>query len=186
VSHGNHGWILTGFTATADPLATASFRITSVRVTGPLYGLQSRDGYDMPPDTKLTPTQLRRYFTPWRYTPMRMVWDGRYVSIQPVPVIVAVVPAPRAPAASSPSATVRSATASSTQAALAGAAAASTPGSGGSAGGGARPDNQPAAVGFETLATIVIGLGAMIAVGLALVRRRQPGAVDHRGLRVSR
>ena len=32
VSHGNHGWILTGFSATADPLTTASFRVTSVRV----------------------------------------------------------------------------------------------------------------------------------------------------------
>lgn len=85
VSHGNHGWILTGFTATADPARTASFKVTSVRVVGPLYGLQSRNGYDMPPDTKLTPTQLKRYFTPWRYAPKRMIWDGRYISIQPVP-----------------------------------------------------------------------------------------------------
>jgi len=85
VSHGNHGWILTGFTATADPSSTASFKVTSVRVVGPLYGLQSKNGYDMPPDTKLTPTQLARYFTPWRYAPQRMIWDGRYVSIQPVP-----------------------------------------------------------------------------------------------------
>ncbi len=92
VSHGNHGWILTGFTATADPLTTASFKVTSVRVVGPLYGLQNRDGYDMPPDTMLTPSQLRRYFTPWKYTPMSMVWDGRYVSIQPVPGVVAVTP----------------------------------------------------------------------------------------------
>jgi len=91
VSHGNHGWILTGFTASADPLTTASFKVTSVRVVGPLYGLQSRNGYDMPPDTKLTPSQLRRYFTPWKYAPMSMVWDGRFVSIQPVPVVVAVI-----------------------------------------------------------------------------------------------
>jgi hypothetical protein len=86
VSHGNHGWILTGFTATADPLTTASFTVTSVRVVGPLYGLQSRNGYDMRPDTKLTPGQLRRYFTPWNYAPMSMAWDGRFVSIQPVPI----------------------------------------------------------------------------------------------------
>jgi hypothetical protein len=85
VSHGNHGWILTGFTATADPASTASYKVTSVRVVGPLYGLQSRNGYDMPPDTKLTPAQLKRYFTPWKYAPRAMVWDGRYVSIQPVP-----------------------------------------------------------------------------------------------------
>jgi hypothetical protein len=89
VSHGNHGWILTGFTATADPLTSASFRVTSVRVVGPLYGLQSRNGYDLPPDTRLTPTQLRRFLAPWKYAPMSMAWDGRFVSIQPVPVTVA-------------------------------------------------------------------------------------------------
>jgi hypothetical protein len=92
VSHGNHGWILTGFTASADPLTTASFEVTSVRVVGPLYGLQSRNGYDMPPDTKLTPSQLRHYFTPWKYAPMAMVWDGRFVSIQPIPVQLALIP----------------------------------------------------------------------------------------------
>ncbi len=84
VSRGNHAWILTGFTATADPAATSNFRVTSVRVTGPLYGLQSKNGYDMKPNTKLTVAQFRRFFTPWRYAPKRMVWDGRYISIQPV------------------------------------------------------------------------------------------------------
>ena len=71
VSHGGHGWILTGFWATADPAKTSSFRVTSVRVIGPLYGLQSKNGYDMPPNTKLTPTQLKRFFTPWKYAPKR-------------------------------------------------------------------------------------------------------------------
>ncbi len=89
VAHGGHGWILTGFTATADPAWTAGFRVTSVRVVGPLFGLQSRNGYDMPPDTKLTPAELKRYFTPWKYAPKQMVWDGRYVSIQPVPAALA-------------------------------------------------------------------------------------------------
>lgn len=86
VSHGNHGWILTGFRATADPAKTGRFTVTSVRVTGPLYGLQSKNGYDMPPNTKLTTAQLKGFFTPWKYAPRAMVWDGRYVSIQPVPV----------------------------------------------------------------------------------------------------
>ncbi len=61
VSHGNHAWILTGFTATADPAVTSRFTVTSVRVVGPLWGLQSRSyGYDMRPDTRLTPRQLQR------------------------------------------------------------------------------------------------------------------------------
>ena len=63
VSHGNHGWILTGFRATADPAKTSSFTVTSVRVTGPLYGLQSKNGYDMAPNTKLTTAQLKRLVT---------------------------------------------------------------------------------------------------------------------------
>jgi len=108
VSHGNHGWILTGFRASADPATTSSFTVTSVRVTGPLYGLQTKGGYDMAPDTKLTTAQLKRYFTPWKYAPMSMVWDGRYVSIQPIPrgtPTTPSVPAPRtsAPAADAPS-----------------------------------------------------------------------------------
>jgi hypothetical protein len=86
VSRGNHGWIMTGFSATADPARTSSFKVTSVRVVGPLWGLQSRSyGYDMRPGKSLTVKQLRGFFTAWWYAPKRMVWDGLYVSIQPVP-----------------------------------------------------------------------------------------------------
>ncbi len=84
VSRGNHAWVLTGFTATADPATTANFKVTSVRVTGPLYGRQSRNGYDMKPNKKLTVAQFKRFFTPWRYAPKRMIWDGRFISVQPV------------------------------------------------------------------------------------------------------
>ena len=87
VAHGTHAWILTGFTATADPLVTDDFRVTSVRVTGPLWGLQSRSqGYDMRPNTKLALAQLNDYFTPWHYAPIPMAWEGQWVSIQPVGV----------------------------------------------------------------------------------------------------
>jgi hypothetical protein len=107
VSHGNHGWILTGFRATADPAVTTAFRVTSVRVTGPLYGLQSRNGYDMAPNTKLTTAQLKRFFTPWKYAPKAMIWDGRFVSIQPVPkaapAAAAAAPAPSRAASALPS-----------------------------------------------------------------------------------
>jgi hypothetical protein len=85
VSHGNHGWVLHGFTATADPLKTSTFTVTSVRVSGPLWGLQNSSfGYDMRPNTKLTVTQLKRFFTKWWYAPKRMIWDGKFVSIQPI------------------------------------------------------------------------------------------------------
>jgi len=86
VAHGNHAWIITGFSATADPATTKKFTVTSVRVVGPLWGLQSRTrGYDMRPNTKLTPRQLKSYFTPWHYAGVRMAWEGRWVSIQPIP-----------------------------------------------------------------------------------------------------
>ncbi len=85
VSHGGHAWILTGFTATADPAVTNRFTVTSVRVTGPLWGLQSRSyGYDMHPDKKLTRQQFRSFFTPWHYAGVRMAWEGDWVSVQPI------------------------------------------------------------------------------------------------------
>jgi hypothetical protein len=85
VAHGDHAWILTGFTATADPAVTTRFSVTSVRVVGPLWGLQNRTyGYDMRPDTRLTPSQFKGFFTPWHYARIRMAWEGRWVSVQPV------------------------------------------------------------------------------------------------------
>ena len=97
VSNGGHGWVMTGFTATADPATTDSFRVTTVRVTGPLYGLQSKNGYDMPPNTELTASQFKRFFTPWHYAPKPMIWDGLYVSIQPTaPDLPAPTPSPTA------------------------------------------------------------------------------------------
>ena len=97
VSHGNHAWVLTGFTATADPAVTSRFSVTSVRVVGPLWGLQSRSyGYDMRPDTKLTPAQLKGFFTPWHYAGVRMAWEGQWVSVQPV-AAKAARPAPATP-----------------------------------------------------------------------------------------
>ena len=96
VSHGNHAWLLVGFTATGDPVTDPAFRVTSVRVVGPLYGLQSRTyGYDMAPNKKLTVAQFQHFFTPWWYAPKRMIWDHKYVSIQPVPTPKPAVAAPK-------------------------------------------------------------------------------------------
>ena len=95
VAHGNHAWLLTGFNATADPTTTGRFTVTSVRVVGPLWGLQSRSyGYDMRPDTKLTPAQLKTFFTPWHYAGVRMAWEGDWVSIQPIGSSSLPAPAP--------------------------------------------------------------------------------------------
>jgi hypothetical protein len=128
VAHGDHAWVLTGFTATADPARTSHFTVTSVRVTGPLWGLQSRSyGYDMRPDTRLTPAQLQGFFTPWHYARIRMAWEGRWVSIQgipgtasratvtrtPAPPKATARPAAGAPSTASPRATVSARSAAS-------------------------------------------------------------------------
>ena len=85
VAHGNHAWILTGFTATADPAITSRFSVTSVRVVGPLWGLKSVTyGYDIRPDRRLTARQFASFFTPWHYARIRMAWEHRWVSVQPV------------------------------------------------------------------------------------------------------
>jgi hypothetical protein len=108
VAHGNHAWLLTGFTATADPAATGRFTVTSVRVVGPLWGLQSTSyGYDMRPDTKLTPTQLKTFFTPWHYAGVHMAWEGDWVSIQPVGSLGSVAPAPTPKPKATPKPTAR-------------------------------------------------------------------------------
>ena len=97
VARGSHAWVLTGFSATADPAATTRFRVTSVRVTGSLWGLQSRSyGYDMAPNTRLTPRQLAGFFTPWHYAGVRMAWEGRWVSVQPRGGLAA-APSPASP-----------------------------------------------------------------------------------------
>lgn len=89
VMHGAHAWVLHGFTATADPAVTSHFTVTSVRVTGPLYG-KSGNTYDLPPDARLTTATFRSYFTPFHYGRVRMVWEGRYVTIQAIPRVAAV------------------------------------------------------------------------------------------------
>ena len=108
VSHGNHAWVLTGFTATADPAKTSRFTVTSVRVVGPLWGLQSRSyGYDMRPDRRLTPSQLKGFFTPWHYGRVRMAWEAKWVSVQPVATTTVKAPAPKPKAAATPRPTPR-------------------------------------------------------------------------------
>ena len=49
----------------------------------------------MAPNKKLTVAQFQHFFTPWWYAPKRMVWDHKYVSIQPVPTPKPAVAAPK-------------------------------------------------------------------------------------------
>jgi hypothetical protein len=186
VAHGNHAWVLTGFTATADPAITTHFTVTSVRVVGPLWGLQSRTyGLDMRPDTKLTPRQLAGFFTPWHYTSVPMAWENLWVSVQPIAVQTATSapmatprPSPKATRAPSPTATaaatasVAATSASSPSdgpiaananpAASAGAEAATTQ---------ARTENRD---GLWLVALIVASVATALVIAMALMGRRRP------------
>jgi hypothetical protein len=158
VAHGGHGWVLTGFTATADPLTTSSFEVTSVRVVGPLYGLQSKNGYDMRPNTKLTTAQFRGFFTAWHYDPKPMIWDGLYVSIQPIPAEAAEAPSPTpAPSPSlSPSPSPAAAAPSASSAPIAAAGVSQGP---------ARPAPPVDPAATVELGTVIL-LASLVALGL--------------------
>jgi hypothetical protein len=180
VSHGNHAWVLTGFTATADPALTTRFTVTSVRVVGPLYGLQSRSyGYDMRPDRKLTPAQLRGFFTPWHYAGVHMAWEGRWVSIQPIPVAAA--KASLSTPVSTPSQTPSTAAPTGAQLAIAEPGASERPGSTAAA---VLYGPEPTAVSDRPGGAATVGLAALLAAlavvgGLVVtrsgsVRRRRP------------
>lgn len=79
VDAGRHVWLLTGFTATADPATGSSFRVVSVRIVGPLYGRQSANGYDPPPDTRLSYAALRAFLLPYHFKFGPTPWDHRFV-----------------------------------------------------------------------------------------------------------
>jgi hypothetical protein len=91
VAAGRHAWVLTGFAATADPARTSDFRVTSVRIVGPLYGRQSISGYDSPPDTSLSYAAFRQFLLPYRFHFATTPWTGSYVTFQAIPVQLAAV-----------------------------------------------------------------------------------------------
>jgi hypothetical protein len=79
VMEGRHAWVLHGFESTTDPRRNRRANITAVRVSGPLYPVQQRGGYDPRPNTRFTARRLARYFTP------TIVGNqvGRYVVVIP-------------------------------------------------------------------------------------------------------
>ena len=92
VAAGRHAWVLTGFTTTADPARTTDFQVVSVRIVGPLYGRQSINGYDSPPDTSISYAALRRFLLPYRFPFALTPWTGRYLTFQAIPAAVTSAP----------------------------------------------------------------------------------------------
>jgi hypothetical protein len=87
VAAGRHAWVLTGFTATADPARTTDFGVLGVRIVGPLYGRQSINGYDAPPDTNISYAALRQFLLPYRFRFAATPWTGSFVTFQPMPIL---------------------------------------------------------------------------------------------------
>lgn len=85
VWRGAHAWVMSGFSATADPALTNDFRVTAVRVQDPWYPRpNSTWGPSRPPDSRVTLAALRADFLPYdrpgRRHPGR---DGHYMLVLP-------------------------------------------------------------------------------------------------------
>jgi hypothetical protein len=80
VMDGQHAWVLHGFESRTDPRVNHWARITAVRVSGPLYPIQQKHGYDMRPNTRLSIRALATYFQPSTIGAL----VGKYVVIVPL------------------------------------------------------------------------------------------------------
>ena len=67
VWRGRHAWVMTGFQATGDPIATDDYRVTRAMVMDPLYPYGSSVWGPSPrPGQAITPAVLGRQFVPRR------------------------------------------------------------------------------------------------------------------------
>jgi hypothetical protein len=85
VWRGAHAWVMTGFAATRDPRATASFTLTAARILDPWFPrVSSIWGPSAPPDASHGPANLIRNYLAWKRPegpyPGR---DGRFVLLVP-------------------------------------------------------------------------------------------------------
>lgn len=84
---GAHAWVMSGFRATADPVATADARVTHVVVQDPWYPRTSSIwGRSPRPGSVLSARALAADFLPFRRPTVRYPdKDGRFVLVLPVP-----------------------------------------------------------------------------------------------------
>jgi PKD repeat protein len=83
VGFGAHVWVISGFSATADPAITTKFTVTSVNVEGPLYGHPAVNGFDQAPNVRLSTDRFRYFLTPYRDHFEPLGWRNRYVVLAP-------------------------------------------------------------------------------------------------------
>ena len=82
---GAHSWVMSGFTATADPGYTADFTVTAINVEDVWYpAISSIWGPSFPPDTLDPVAKLGIDYLPWRRpTHAYPDKDGRFVLVLP-------------------------------------------------------------------------------------------------------
>jgi hypothetical protein len=85
VWHGAHAWVMSGFTATADPARTRAFGVTSVRISDPWYPRATGAfGRTHRPDSRIGLAELGRNFLRWHRPVARYAeLDGRFVLVLP-------------------------------------------------------------------------------------------------------
>ena len=91
VWRGWHSWVVSGFTATADPAITDNFKVLSLRIEDVWYPRisslwsRSRGGMSRPPDSDVPVTALGEDYLPWSQGKSNPSRDHRYVFVEPVP-----------------------------------------------------------------------------------------------------
>jgi hypothetical protein len=85
VWRGAHSWVMSGFTASADPALTDQFTVTAVRIEDVWYPRYSNIwGRSRPPDALVPVGKLSEDFKPWKRPQARYpAKDGRFVIVIP-------------------------------------------------------------------------------------------------------
>jgi putative peptidoglycan lipid II flippase len=86
---GWHSWVVSGFTATADPATTSKFTVLSLAIEDVWYprvstlNSQTRGGHSRPPDANVPYDQLSQDFNPWHQGAIFAGREGNYVFVLP-------------------------------------------------------------------------------------------------------
>jgi hypothetical protein len=88
VWRGRHAWVMSGFLATADPLATDEYAVTHVDVLDPLYPRSSSAwGTSPPPGSRISLATLGEQFVRRRFR-SNTALNGQYVIVMPATIVV--------------------------------------------------------------------------------------------------
>jgi putative peptidoglycan lipid II flippase len=91
VWRGWHSWVVSGFTASADPATTNDFQVLSLRIEDVWYPRvsslwnQSRGGMSRPPDSDVAVKDLKVDYLPWNQGKSIPGRDHKFVYVQPMP-----------------------------------------------------------------------------------------------------